>query len=125
MPDRLQEMQKSLKVIEQGIGGLSPGGITAAILGTNTVDKTPIPAAVTNTLILAANAARKSCLVTNVQPSVTPATLYLSLSATATLGSAIVLEPGDHYIMTEVVYLGDIHGIWSSAVGQANVAEIV
>jgi hypothetical protein len=132
MPDRLQEMQKSLKIIEtMGGGGGGGGGAADYIeqvaqtnllrLGTNPSQKTPIAASVTSVVLLAANTNRKrGSVFANNSAS---ATLYLSLSPTATTAAPRILPPGAIYLMDDSDYTGVISGIWSAAVGQCNIEE--
>ena len=91
--------------------------------GTAPVEKTPIAASVTSVTLLAANVNRKrGSIFANNSAS---ATLYLSLSSTATTSSPRILPPGSIYTMDDTDYKGIVTGIWSAAVGQCNIEEAV
>lgn len=102
------------------VDGLTVEGFS---YGAAPVQKTPVPASATSVTLLAANASRKlGSVFTNKSAS---ATLYISLSATATDAAPRVLPPGSTYIMDDSSYLGIVTGIWDAAVGQCNVEEAV
>ncbi len=89
-----------------------------------TATETGVAANAGSVTVLAANALRKGALITNSPGS---ADLYLRFSATAASiasgGYSVVLTAGQTYEMGANVYSGQINGIWSSAVGFANVTE--
>ena len=90
-------------------------------LGTAPVQKIPIAASITSVTLLAANPNRKrGSVFANNSAS---ATLYLSLSSTATTAAPRILPPYSIYTMDDTDYKGIVTGIWSAAVGQCNVEE--
>jgi hypothetical protein len=109
-------------------GTVTVTGTVTANLGTpvtaTTALETGVAASATSGTVLASNASRKGCLITN---SPTSSTLYLRFSSSAATiasgGYSVVLTPGQTYEMGPNVYSGQINGIWASATGFANVTE--
>lgn len=103
-------------------GGVSiTGTVDVEIVPGTVATKTSVAAAVVDTALLAANAARKGASVFNDSAT---ATLYLSLgSDAASLTSYTVkLLPGQFYETLDG-FTGAIRGIWSAAVGDARITE--
>lgn len=100
----------ALQSIETNTNGLGLGDTGA---------ETTVARSATSVTILAANASRAEAIVRNDSN----ATLYLSLTGTATTSSTIELLKGDTYF--EDKYTGIISGIWDSAgAGNAIVTEV-
>lgn len=102
---------------------VNSGSLTTLSTATAATE-TGVGASASSVTILASNAARKGCLVTN---DIGSATLYLRFSATAATtasgGYSVILTPGQSYEMGPNIYSGAITGIWSAATGFANVTE--
>ena len=136
MTDLNRKILEELQEINSNLGGGGGGGGGGAAdyveqvaqtellrLGSAPVEKTPVAAAILSVTLLAANALRKrGSVFANNSAS---ATLYLSLSATATTAAPRILPPGSIYFMDDTDYKGIVTGIWSAAVGQCNIEEAV
>lgn len=112
----------------------SPGSITTSSSGspTSTVPTNAatatlagVAASITSVTILAANASRRGFSVVN--DSTSTGTLYLRYGATAATtasgGYIVPLPPGAYY-EDPFHFSGQVKGIWSTAVGFANVMEV-
>lgn len=83
---------------------------------------TSVTAAITDTLILAANTARRGCAMTNDST----ATLKVSLGTNAASATAFtVLIAAAGYYEVPFGYSGQIRGIWSAANGSVRITEVV
>jgi hypothetical protein len=126
------------KVVGIGVAGTPTGGVltvqgdpagtpipvTSTEVKANTSTITRVPAAIVDTLILAANAARLGVVIVNDSNRI----LYLKLKATAAtvIDYTFKMAPDDR-VMTEdfAGYDGEVRGIWSvGVVGAAQVTEL-
>jgi hypothetical protein len=104
--------------------GSGPGGATPVIEQPSANSNlTSVAAAIVPGTVLAANPVRLGFSVRNASAV---ATLYLKASAAAPPVSAtfhtVALVPGAYY-EDPYHYVGDVTGVWSSAVGEALVTE--
>lgn len=88
-----------------------------ATVGANT----SVAAAVVDTLLLAANAARKGATVYN--DSVQNLRLNLGTTAASATNFTVLLGSGAYYEVP-FAYTGEIRGIWGAAVGSARMTEL-
>jgi len=86
-----------------------------------TSTKSNVAGAASDTLILAANAARTGAAIYNDSTAI----LYLSLGTTAASATSytVAMAPSSYY-ETPALYTGMIRGIWASATGSARVTEV-
>ena len=88
--------------------------------GPTTSNVTSVPAAVSDTILLAANSIRVGFAVTNDSSAL----MYLKLGAAASPTSyTVILEAGDYY-EDPTGWTGTVHGYWTVATGNARVTEI-
>jgi len=95
------------------------------IAGVGTATETGVTASASNTTLLSANAARRGCIIANDASS---ANLFVRLSASAAAissGNYSQMIPAGGAWEVPFNYTGQIQGIWSAAVGFANVTELV
>lgn len=100
-------------------GGTSGGGLVTA----STSALTSVPASVSSTTLLAANVNRKQASIFNDST----ATLFLGLTASAvsTANYTTQVPPNSLYeLIYNPLWVGQINGLWSSAVGNARVTEL-
>ncbi len=108
------------------VGGLevkaTTGGIETKPVAISTPTLSSVASSATNVAILAANANRRGAIIVNDSTSI----LYLKFGATASTTSySVKLNAGETYkIDAQLLYTGLIHGIWSSANGNAYVTEL-
>lgn len=82
-----------------------------------------VPAAAGDTLLLAANAARKGATIYNDSSSI----LYLALGSATSSTTSFTLEvaPGGTYELPPVsMFTGQIRGLWATATGNARITEV-
>lgn len=83
-----------------------------------------VPAAVANTVLLAANPARRRALFQANRSGT--GVLLLKIGTVAAAGSyTVALVPGAYYELPDPVYTGQIDGIWDVASGTVLVTELV
>lgn len=84
---------------------------------------TSIPASITSTQILAANANRKGVMIMNDGTAI----LRLSFTSPATSTNSFVAIPASSFLMLDphLIGTGAIYGIWAAANGTAQVTEWV
>lgn len=82
---------------------------------------TSVASSITNITLLAANVSRKAFAVYNESTS----TLYLKLGTAASLTSYTVQIPtNSYYESQDLIYTGEIDGIWLTANGFARITEL-
>jgi hypothetical protein len=83
---------------------------------------TSVPSSATNVTVLAANAARKGAIITNISTAI----LYVRFGSAAatTTDFTAQLPATTGYYEVPFGYTGQITGIWASANGTANVTEL-
>ena len=87
--------------------------------GTATI--TSVPSAITSSVLLAANPARRKVLVYNDSTK----KLYVAFAATATTGAYTVQLPAGGFYESDVnCYTGVISGIWNAVNGNALVTSV-
>lgn len=79
-----------------------------------------VASAITDTVILAANANRKGCIIFN--DSASPLNLALS-NVNATLSFSIQIAAGSSFVLSKGDYTGIIKGAWEVADGSARITE--
>lgn len=109
-------------------GGTSTSVTVNVLPPTTSAAPTPTnhQASATDITLVAANAARKGCIVQNVNNGPTPANLFLNYGATAVIPTAFVvmIPPNGYWEMPGPIYTGAIHAIWDAAgTGYAMVTE--
>jgi hypothetical protein len=94
------------------------------LAGVGIATESGVAASASSGTLLAANPARRGATISN---DATSATLYARLSSSAAANSSgnytVVIPPGGYYEVP-FNYTGQITGIWTSAVGFANVTEL-
>lgn len=99
---------------EPSVAAVAPAPATGTV--------TSVAAAVTSTVILAANAGRRQAVVFNDGS----ANLYLGLTASAVSLTAfsVKVAPGGYFEVPWPVYTGQLTGTWDAANGSARVTEL-
>lgn len=127
--DDIGSVQFQRVKVTWGVDGTATDASAAAPLPTVVVatavtsnGPTSVTAAATDTLILAANTARRGCAIRNESTAVLKVSLGTN-AASATAYTAEVAAQG--YYETPFGYSGQIRGIWSAANGFARVTEVV
>jgi hypothetical protein len=83
---------------------------------------TSVTAAITDTLILAANTARRGVIVYN--DSSASLSLSVGTNAASAANRTLVISPNGYWELP-FGYTGQLRGIWTSATGAAKVTEII
>jgi uncharacterized membrane protein len=92
------------------------------INGASTSSVTSVNASVSNVLLLAANANRKTAIFFNDS---TLDSLRLKLGSVASNTSfTVLIDAGGYYELPNPVYTGQIDGIWSGATGAVRITEL-
>ena len=98
----------------------NPLSVGTASTGAATASATIVASANTDTVLLAANAARKGSTIYNSSTS----RLRVALGATVSATSFTALLEGGGYYETPFAFNGTIHGIWETANGNALITEL-
>lgn len=99
--------------------------LNAATVGPSTTGaSTSVANAVANTVILAANAARKGAAIFNDDTATTGATLNIALGFAASATAFTVRIPAQGYYEVPFWFRGAINGFASAATGNARITEL-
>lgn len=109
----------TLSVDDGGSSLTVDGAVTANAPSTNTATITRVVAALIDTALLAANANRLGAYVANESTG----TLYLKLGLVASVTDYTIKLFEDDVFQIPAEYKGAVNGIWSAAVGAAQVTE--
>lgn len=90
----------------------------------STAARSSVPAAVADTLLLAANPARLGATITNDSSNATLRVGYGAAPVSATDFSVTLLPGGSAYLEVPFGFTGEIRGIWDIASGDARITEM-
>jgi hypothetical protein len=109
---------RAAAVVVDGSGVTQPTSVPV-----RTPTTTSVASSATSVTILASNANRKGFSVSNISSS----KLYLSFSTPATVANCFIEVPAGAFLLLDqqLIVTSAIYGIWSSAVGAAQVTEYV
>lgn len=97
------------------------GTVSSTPASSSTAVVTSVASSATNVQLLAVNAGRKAFSVYNESTSI----LYLKLGTTASAASYSVQIPTNSYYESQnLIYTGEVDGIWASANGSARITEL-
>jgi hypothetical protein len=97
------------------------GTVSSTPASSSSSSVTSVASSATSVQLLASNGSRKAFSIYNESTSV----LYLKLGTTASLTSYTLQIPtNSYYESQDLIYTGEVDGIWASANGSARITEL-
>ncbi len=97
------------------------GTVSTTPASSSSSSVTSVASSASSVQLLASNAGRKAFAVYNESTAI----LYLKLGTTASLTSYTVQIPmNSYYESQDLIYTGEVDGIWASANGSARITEL-